>query len=194
MPQPDRAAQVGGGDDDLWKEARRLYEQTNTPAQDIAALLGKCSTRALYRLAERRGWGKRPKGGKPEGRAPADGGKLERAASLNGRRQLIQKLEKTVAREIAAIDSRVREYAAETGGGAPGADHERRARALATLARTLRELAAIDRADAQLAETQTGEDEDEEFPRDAAALRDTLARRLEQLSRQRPARSVPRDL
>ncbi|MGI6245158.1 MAG: hypothetical protein ACOYJQ_05260 [Pseudochelatococcus sp.] len=194
MPQPDRAARAG--DDALLAEARRLYEQTNTPARDIAAMLGKSGTRALYRLAERRGWGKRPARSKPAGRAPADGGKLERTESLNSRRQLIRKLEKTVAREIAAIDARLRQYAAAAaeGDAAPGADHERHARALATLARTLRELAAIDRVETQLAETQTGDDDDEMFPRDADTLRDTLARRLEQLSRQRPAGGVSRDL
>lgn len=199
MPQPDRAVLQDGGDEAVWAEARRLYEKTGTPAAEIAAMLGKSSARALYRLAERRGWAARPKAQVREnGRALAMDTPEGRKAAVSGRRQLIQKLERTVAREIAAIDARLRKFTDDEGEGGQGVDHERHARALATLARTLRELAAIDRTEGQaMAEqraAQQEEGDDDDFPRDAAALRNALAIRLEQLSGERAARPVSGEL
>lgn len=195
MPLSDRAARAGGGEAAVWAEARRLYEETPTPAREIAALLGGLEMRALYRIASRRGW-KRHGWPRPETRRAA--GKDERkVAAEGGRRALVRKLERTVAREIAAIDARLRKHAAAGQKDAQGIDHERHAKALATLARTLRELDAIDRAQADGAQAleregrragaDAGEDDDDGFPRDADALRDTLARRLGQLSRRRQA-------
>ncbi len=195
MPLADRAIREDGGDDIAWAEARRLYEETDTPATDIATRIGAATTKALYRIASRRGWkrhgwtravapvgkaagrGERAAGRQAAGRAPGQ-------ASGGGRQALVRKLERTVAREIAAIDARLRKYAVDGKRDTQGIDHERHAKALATLARTLRELAAVDRADTldRRADAATGEDDDDEFPRDADALRDTLARRLEQLS------------
>lgn len=205
MPLPDRAVPVNGGGEAVWAEARRLYEQTDTPAAEIATLVGAGTTKALCRKASRRGWKRHgwPHAGAriaAEGKAAA----LALPRPADTRRALVARLERTVAREIAAIDARLRRYAGDEAAGraAKGGvdvDHERNAKALATLARTLRELAAIDRdragttgRAAQAAERENAEDDDDEFPRDADALRETLARRLEQLSRQRPDGRLPR--
>lgn len=191
MPLPDRAVHADGGGEAAWAEARRLYEQTQTPVRDIAGRLGGLTARALYRIAHRRGWKRHGWPRRPAARAPGSG---PAPRQNSGRQALVRKLERTVAREIAAIDARVRKYAGDAARDAQGIDHERHAKALATLARTLRELAAIDRADTLEREAQLpdgaapGEDDDDAFPRDAAALRETLARRLEQLSRCGPAR------
>lgn len=197
MPLSDRAALAGSGDEAVWAEARRLYEQTRTPAQDIATMLGRDTARALYRIAERRGWKRQIRErGMPSAhetmRETADRRNL--ISGVSGRRQLIQKLERTVGREIAAIDARLRKFASADANGAPGIDHERHARALATLARTLRELAAIERAEAQALDAQLAEDDDDDFPRDADTLRNTLAQRLEQLSQERESRAFSDDL
>ncbi|MGV6871722.1 hypothetical protein ACUSIJ_03395 [Pseudochelatococcus sp. B33] len=193
MPLADRAIRGDGGAAAVWAEARRLYEETDTPAREIAALVGAGTMRTLYRIAWRRGWRRHGWPRRPEAAVAAAA--AARSAPAVGRQELVRKLERTVAREIAAIDARLRKYAG--GGGqkdTQGIDHERHAKALATLARTLRELAAIDQAQTPARGGQrpdaapAGEDDDDDFPRDADALRETLARRLAQLSRRRKAR------
>lgn len=197
MPLSDRAAIRGSADEVVWAEAQRLYEQTRTPAQDIATMLGRDNTRALYRIAERRGWKRqireRGRPGTHEVSAKTSD-RRDLVSGVKGRRQLIQKLEKTVGREIAAIDARLRKFASADADGVHGIDHERHARALATLARTLRELAAIERAELQTLDAQLSEDDDDDFPRDADTLRNTLAQRLEQLSQERESRAFSDDL
>lgn len=188
MPLTDRAIREDGGDETVWAEARRLYEETDTPATDIATRIGAATTKALYRIASRRGWKRHgwTRAAAPTGKAAGRGDRVPaRQAQGCGRQALVRKLERTVAREIAAIDARLRKYAVDGKRDTQGIDHERHAKALATLARTLRELAAVDRADTldrRADAAAPGEDDDDEFPRDADALRDTLARRLEQLS------------
>lgn len=201
MPRPDRAG-TKPGSDAAWAEARRLYEQTDAPARDIAVLLGKDNARGLASIASRRGWkrvgstGPEKTGAQVPGarRGSIDTAAAKRTLPASSRQVLIRKLERTVAREIGAIDARLRKYSVGDKGDSQGVDHERHAKALATLARTLRELAAIDRAetpdrDITRADADRAEDEeDDAFPRDADALRETLAQRLAQLSGGRKAR------
>lgn len=188
MPLPDRAIRGDGGDAAVWAEARRLYEETDTPAREIAALVGAATMRTLYRAAWQRGWRRHGWPRRPDAAVAAAA--VARGAPATGRQELVRKLERTVAREIAAIDARLRKYAGDGQRDTQGIDHERHAKALATLARTLRELAAVDRADMpeRADEAGHGEGDDDDFPRDADALRETLARRLEQLSPRRKAR------
>lgn len=197
MPLSNRAALGGGGDEIVWAKAQRPNEHTKITARNIAVRIGSNTAFVFRRIAKQHVWKNKMRENnalKAYGEGPQKKEQKELPLTFKGRRQLIQKLEKTVGREIAAIDARLKKFAARNSDDSPGIDHERHARALATLARTLRELAAIERAELQAFDAQMAEDEDDDFPRDADTLRATLAQRLEQLSQEREASPFPGEL
>jgi len=59
-PSPPLAALAGGGEktQDLTARIRALYEETNVPVREIAAIAG-VTERTLYRYVEKHGWTKR---------------------------------------------------------------------------------------------------------------------------------------
>ncbi|HSI42395.1 MAG TPA: hypothetical protein VLA00_17755 [Xanthobacteraceae bacterium] len=144
-------------------EARRLYEHSRVPLTRIAEGLGiSRSTLNQYR----RRWGWVPRGQRiPEGEAPTPP-----PDTRANRRALIARLAARVEREIAAVEQLIAAAGLQPGAGN---DAERAARTLAVLVRTLRELAALERAEPP--------SEDEEEPRDADTYRRELAATLDRL-------------
>lgn len=182
------------------EEARRLYERTNVPVQQVADLLG--ISKSTFNLRRQR-WGWTPRmariPGAPAPRAdlplqdlqelimddpPAAGpppvtGAVGAAAPAEAapasRGELINRLVRRIEREIAALERLVAlaGLAVAARPEASQADSERAARTLAILVRSLRELAALDR------EQPDGSDDDAD--RDADAFRRELGRTLERV-------------
>lgn len=184
------------------EEARRLYERTNVPVQQVADLLG--ISKSTFNLRRQR-WGWRPRMARIPGAPvpladvtpqdlrpqdqftddpPAAGPPPVTAASAApapaeaapaSRGELINRLVRRIEREIAALERLVAlaGLAVAARPEASQADSERAARTLAILVRSLRELAALDR------EQPDGSDDDAD--RDADAFRRELGRTLERV-------------
>ncbi|WP_371345265.1 hypothetical protein [Ancylobacter sp. IITR112] len=179
------------------EEARRLYERTNVPVQQVADLLG--ISKSTFNLRRQR-WGWTPRMARIPGapvspadplpqdtpsqhEAPADpppvhlaGGAATPAETAPASRgELINRLVRRIEREIAALERLVAlaGLAVAARPEASQADSERAARTLAILVRSLRELAALDR------EQPDGSDDDAD--RDADAFRRELGRTLERV-------------
>lgn len=180
------------------EEARRLYERTNVPVQQVADLLG--ISKSTFNLRRQRwGWTPRmaripgapvppadplphdtpsqheaPAAGPPPGPAAGRAAAPAEAAPAS-RGELINRLVRRIEREIAALERLVAlaGLAVAARPEASQADSERAARTLAILVRSLRELAALDR------EQPDGSDDDAD--RDADAFRRELGRTLERV-------------
>lgn len=159
--------------DDVMAQGRRLYEDTDLPVRDIALTMGICHT-TLYRNVENWGWTKRPPPG--FGMRPQRGrrGPQDRIDAM--RHGLVERIQRAVASQLTSLEGRFGEE-----GAAGGTDRERSARALASLARTIRELHAIELAADKSARKKDDEDDDDAVPRDIDELRRALAERLERL-------------
>lgn len=180
------------------EEARRLYERTNVPVQQVADLLG--ISKSTFNLRRQR-WGWTPRMARIPG-APASlaepppqdltpqepfadnspiawpppatgtpGAATLAEAAPASRGELINRLVRRIEREIAALERLVAlaGLAVAARPEASQADSERAARTLAILVRSLRELAALDR------EQPDGSDDD------ADAFRRELGRTLERV-------------
>ncbi|MDQ0347208.1 hypothetical protein [Ancylobacter vacuolatus] len=149
-------------------EARRLYELTRVPVQQVADMLG-ISKSTLNTRIKLWGWTRRI------GRIPraADEGAAPDVPASRG--ELIARLVRRIEAEIAAIERRV--LLAGLGPAqqpeASHADGERAARTLAILVRALRELAAL--------EKQEPDGSDDDASRDADTFRRELGRTLERM-------------
>ena len=110
--------------------------------------------------------------------------------TIGRNRSLVTRLWRTARRQVHEIEQRLARA------GQPPAEREGDARMLAVLVKTLRELAALDkaRADAGKSGTQTRIDheDDDPIPQDIDELRRELARRVDIL-RQRRAAAGPSD-
>jgi hypothetical protein len=99
---------------------------------------------------------------------------------------LVDQLWRTAAGQVAEIEQRLTK--AGTPERADGAATERDAKTLAILARTVRELQAIDAAPPRHGPHEATEDtDDDSVPRDRDKLRDALAQRLERFAAERAA-------
>ena len=151
-------------------EARRLYELTRVPVQQVADMLGISKSTLNTR---RRLWGWTPR----KGRIPRAADAAEEAApnAPASRGELIARLVRRIEAEIAAIERRV--MLAGLGPAqqpeATHADGERAARTLAILVRALRELAAL--------EKQEPDGSDDDASRDADTFRRELGQTLERM-------------
>ena len=179
------------------EEARRLYERTNVPVQQVADLLG--ISKSTFNLRRQR-WGWTPRmaripgapvplvdplpqdtpshhetPGDPPPAAVAGRAAVPAEAAPASRGELINRLVRRIEREIAALERLVAlaGLAVAARPEASQADSERAARTLAILVRSLRELAALDR------EQPDGSDDDAD--RDADAFRRELGRTLERV-------------
>jgi len=181
---------------DAVANARRLYEQTQTPLDAVAASLGITRQTLASRIVE---WGWTPrttsvKGGrqkphkrrmrtarsanpkraktKPEKTGTVGASPAPQQREATGAEGLAVRVQRVVERELDAIDQILGAI-----GAADAAEAERSARTLASLARALKEvmrLAAPDEpADA---------DDDDPVPRDLDEFRRELARRIEALA------------
>jgi hypothetical protein len=165
-------------------EARPLYERTLVPVDDIAALL-KISRRTLTaRVAEWK-WKPRKTGAQEISRVRRHAGQAGATITREAKPRkgagepprapaervaLIERLQKVVEREIDAVEQVLTTLGASDRGETEGA-----ARTLASLARTLRELAQLDTAPP--AETNN----DNSFVRDLDEFRRDLSRRLDRI-------------
>ncbi|MBS7539370.1 hypothetical protein [Ancylobacter lacus] len=199
---------------DAVEEARRLYEHTSVPVQQIADLLGICKstlnlrirhwgwTRRVHRIPPAQAGAPAVPGGVSANPAGADPGAAGPAAPASAgsagcpaapaagperladpatsRRDLVARLVKRIEGEIAAVE-RLIARAGLNAGAVRVADAERAARTLGLLVRSLRELAALERAEGP------EEDEDADEVRDVDSYRRELARALERVLAEREA-------
>jgi hypothetical protein len=163
--------------------ARQLYEGTSVPVRDIAALVGLGASTFARRVKL---WGWTPRNRRlaeydAAAKAGVDLAAIEAAAApakaTLEHAHLIDRVRSAVEREIAAIDAVL---ARVEGARLHSSDAERAARTLATLVRTLRELAALE----TIAPDADKEESGDEF-RDLEEFRRELTRRLEGLNKKR---------
>lgn len=164
-------------------EVRKLYEGTDVPVRDLASLCGLGVTTFVKRVKL---WGWKPRKLRMRDYDNAAGAEVESirelaapAVSIAESETLIGRVRAAVEREIVAIEAslaRVENMRLRS------TDAERAARTLATLVKTLREVAALQR-DEKPEEQGAGEDE---F-RDLEEFRAELAERLDRLRRSRSA-------
>jgi len=94
-----------------------------------------------------------------------------------GRAALIRRIMRAAEVQVRQIGKRLAEE-----GVAPD-ERDRQLRSFAVLSRTMRELIALEMADAQVQKMTTAQDDDEQLPRDIDELRAELARRIEGIRR-----------
>ncbi|GLK81456.1 hypothetical protein [Methylopila turkensis] len=131
-------------------EARRLFETTELKQVEICKRVGLAPP-SLSRMIRREGW--------------------MRPHALARRRETVRGVRAKVDEALERVEPWL------AGGGAELAEAERAAKTLASLVRTLRELARYDAEQA----TRDGGAADDDAPADLDALRDELARRLARL-------------
>ncbi len=165
-------------------KGRFLYEQTLTPLEDIAGVMG-ISRDTLRKRAKEWRWNRAQdvygRGAAPSSLAepPAGGQSPEPSAPPPDRLALAERLQNAVAQELSAIESIL-----ATQSGTPG-DAERTRRLVASLVRTLRELTRLDAPPAP-----TEPPDDSPVPQDLDELRRELSRKLERLVAEQSA-AVP---
>jgi hypothetical protein len=169
----------------LVAEGRRLYEQTMVPVREIAALCGVSPTTLQDRIVAW-GWQRRrydtrsvdfliarraaAKPGAPEGAAPSALPPALPPTLPQDRAAVAARVQEVVERELTAV-----ERVLDVLGPSDRDEAERTARTLASLARTLREVALINRTE----EAAVPDDvDDDPIPRDINEFRRELARRI----------------
>lgn len=159
--------------------AQHLYEGTSVPVADIAKMLGIGLTTLMKRVKL---WGWKPRNRRladldaaAKAKVPVED--IRRAAASASatveKATLLGRVRAVVESEIVAIESVLRRVESAQ---LRSTDAERAARTLATLVRTLRELAVLEKP----APTDNGEGSEGEF-RDIEQFRRSLAQRLDRL-------------
>jgi len=164
-------------------EVRKLYEGTDVTVRDLASICG-LGTTTFMRRVKLWGWKRRRlRLNDYDDAAKAEVDSIREVAApaiaVAESETLIDRVRSAVEREIvaiAAVLSRVE------GARLRSADAERAARTLATLVKTLREVAALQRDEKP--EDEKGEGSEDEF-RDIEEFRAELAERLDRLRRSR---------
>lgn len=163
-------------------EGKRLYELTDTPVPDLAAMMGVSRRTLARRIVE---WGWTPRGAP---RHKTDRAQVAAAPAIAAvttepdsavckpvtpetRIALAARIQNSVERSLNAVDRVLDKVGPAEESGA-----ERSARTLAAVARTLQELAAITKPDEVAPPNET---DDDPVPRDIDEFRETLARRIE---------------
>jgi hypothetical protein len=182
---------------DRLAEARRLYEQTLAPVDDIAASLG-IARPLFYRIAKREGWrGRRAKAGTFAFARALSGATLAVLAGEHPRAEidvaaepvtpaqraaLAQHMMRASEREIDAVER----ILAKVNPDGP-VEAEQCARTVASVARTLREIAALNQPDEV---TPADDTDDDPVPLDIDEFRLELARRIRGLIEARRDREI----
>ncbi|HRF07196.1 MAG TPA: hypothetical protein PL193_00910 [Xanthobacteraceae bacterium] len=166
-------------------EVRKLYEGTDVPVRDLASICGLGVTTFLRRV-QLWGWKRRKLRMQDYDRAAEAEVQSIRevaapAVTIAQNETLIGRVRAAVEREIVAIEAVL---ARVEGAKLRSTDAERAARTLATLVKTLREVAALQRDEQP--EDAGGDTDQDEF-HDLDAFRRELAERLDRLRRQRSA-------
>lgn len=176
-------------DRDPMPRAQRMYE--NGERRQAIAVSLEMSEAALDALIRREGWRRkrrvkpavdggtaRREAGAPASADPGDGqspATVQTGPEQLPRADVAAAITRAVERELAAIDA----VLAKLGAGPQDAgDAERTARTLASLARALKELKALDGGRDERSE---GESERDDMPRDIDEFRRELARRMDAL-------------
>lgn len=171
---------------DIVTQAKLLYDAGVTPITEVCAMLGM-SESAFRSFREREGWPLRPSPIKRKSAAaPPAPERRSVAPPPRESRSLIARLEEAVEREFLRAEAAL----ATCGAKAAPKTMETSARVLASLVRSLAELKRMNR-DAGAARAEDGRDRDafdDEPPRQLAELREELARRLERMCGEGPAR------
>jgi hypothetical protein len=173
---------------ELLAEARRLYEQTLAPVDDIASVLGMTRT-PFYKIVNREGWrGRRARSGTFHfARAltadgvtalmPTPAEQPRAAVEVNRepvapwqRNALAQRIMIAAERDIDAVERILAKVAPND-----PIEIEYSARVVASVARTLREIAALNQPDEV---TPTDDTDDDPVPLDIDEFRLELARRI----------------
>jgi hypothetical protein len=170
---------------ELIAKGERLYQETQTPLQDIAAMMGISRDTLRARIREW-GWQRRehPRGAvdllravrgaaiataseSPPAAAPVSGDPV----SAEQRAAIAVRIQKVVEREMTAIERML-----DKAGVADQTAAEASARALAGIARTLREVALLNKPPEVIPPDDADNDP---VPRDIDEFRRALARRIE---------------
>ena len=170
----------------LVAEGKRLYETTMTTIADIAALMG-VSRRTLENRIVEWNWKRRRQ---PSGaidifhavrgaaaavataETPPPDAAIAAPALAQQRAALAQRIQNVVEREMAVVERVVNLLGPADESGA-----ERSARTLAAVARTLQEMAALTKPEAEVMPPDDADDDDP-IPRDINEFRRELARRI----------------
>jgi hypothetical protein len=175
---------------ELIAEGRRLYERTLTPTHDIASMMGISRSTFNNRLNDW-GWTRRGvnspavdiaravRGAGRRRRGYAGGRCTDRCGAPAQRLALAARIQGVVESQMDAIDRVLQALGPSEQGEA-----ERTARTLASLARTLREIAALTQPDEGAPPDDT---DDDPIPRDIDEFRNELARRIHGLIEARQA-------
>lgn len=175
-------------------EARRRYQAGESLVSIARFLKVSDATLRKYRLTW--GWGERLAASGPgaalaippeaDGSCAGEASSRDNEAAVADTHVLSRRVEAAVRRELAGIEKRL-------GSGADASAAERNARVLASLVKSLAELARIDTARKEAGDVQNesnsgdADTEDRRPPRDLAELREELAARLERLRAERAA-------
>lgn len=170
---------------DQLAEARRLYEQTLAPVDDIAASLG-IARPLFYRIAKREGWrGRRAKAGTFAFARALSGASLAVLAGEYPRAEIDVAADPITPAQRAALAQHMMRAAeceidaverilAKVNPEGP-VEAEQCARTVASVARTLREIAALNQPDEV---TPADDTDDDPVPLDIDEFRYELARRI----------------
>jgi hypothetical protein len=162
--------------------ARRLY-QDGVPVQDISARTG-LPLGMVYRCID----GKFDDGsGAPLAPLPRRRADTRTAKRIGSRGTLIARMWRTAERQVGEIEDRLKAAGLEL------TERESNARTLAVVARTLRDLSAVDEANQARGKEASKDNNDDAPPRNIDELRSSLARKLEALVG-RPSGAVPEQL
>ena len=156
---------------ELIAAGKQAFEETETPQREIAEMMG-IAPETLRARAREWGWQRftrqrRALSMLKSVRAPARNGAT---LATEQREALALRIQQVVEREMSAVE----QLLAREGAGEAGA-HADNARALAGIARALREVALLNKPDDA---TPRHEAEDDPIPRDIDAFREELARRI----------------
>ncbi|MDO9414041.1 MAG: hypothetical protein Q7T81_15840 [Pseudolabrys sp.] len=167
-------------------EAKRLYESTGTPTRDISALLGICNSTLIHRANEWK-WRKRAHVYRSTDMARMVRGAIAaqlsdpnaepdaaNAQPVSGQQRsaLAQRIQAVVERQMAVVEQIVGII-----GPADRGEAESSVRLLAGISRTLRDVAALNQPDDEMA-ADGSDDDDDDFSGDIDELRRRLAKRL----------------
>jgi hypothetical protein len=171
-------------------KVRKLYEGTSLPVKDLAAICG-LATSTFKRRVKVWGWVPRDQRLKEldaAAKANVDLDALREIASpaiaVVQNETLIDRVRSAVEREIIAIEAVLTRV---EGARLRSADAERAARTLATLVKTLREVAALQRDEQPETESGDGQEKPNDEFRDLEEFRAELAERLDRLRKSRDA-------
>jgi hypothetical protein len=165
-------------------EGRRLYEKTLTPMRDIAALMG-ISRRTLEKRVREWHWQPRRVSGRPVELLHAMRGAVMAAASdpsplpaaipadgdiARQRKEIAARIQGVVVQHLSAVEKVLAVL-----GAADALEANRDSRTLASLSRTVREIAALNASEPQ---APPDEADDDPVPSDIDEFRRELARRI----------------